>query len=79
MMAVIQNGVPGPSAPQPVEVDAALALVLAPIPLRALVERIVHNWGLKKKLVNATMEAAQVFPTLLKYNNNSKKVMFISN
>ena len=59
---VIQNGELGPSVPQPVEMGATLALVLVPILLRALVERTVHNWGLTQKLVNATVEAAQVLP-----------------
>ena len=59
-MVATQHGVRGPRVPRPAEQDAILAVVRAPIPLQVRVERTVPNWDPKRKLVNATMEVAQV-------------------
>ena len=59
-MAVIQNGVLGFNVPKPVEVGLAFAPVLAPIPLRAIQEKIARNWDLPLNQKNAIMIAAQV-------------------
>jgi len=57
---IIQNGVLGQSAPQPVELGFEVAAALAPILLRTLKEQTARNWDLTRKLKNAIMATAQV-------------------
>ena len=58
---VIQNGVLGPSVPQPVEMGIEVAAALALIPLRALEEKTVRNWDLTMRQKNVVMAASQVY------------------
>ena len=58
---VIQNGVLGPSVPQPVEMGIEVTAALAQIPLRALEEKTVRNWDLTMRQKNVVMAASQVY------------------
>ena len=58
---VIQNGVLGPSVPQPVEMGIEVAAALAPIPLRALEGKTVRNGDLTMRQKNVVMAASQVY------------------
>ena len=51
--AAIQCGLSGPSVPYLVEMGVVVVHGLAPIPHRALVEKIAHNWDLRERLRNA--------------------------
>ena len=60
-MAVIHNGVLGINVPKSVEVGIAFAPVLAPIPHRAIQEKIARDWDLTWTQKNAILVIAQVY------------------